>query len=94
LKSERGEFYSLRVYSLTGLPHDSKCREVLYPLQRRTVKFQRVAAQNRFFIFVREVIAREQLVNFVAAFDRVENFVREIAAEEKRLAAAFRDGGI
>ncbi len=38
---------------------------------------------------MREIVALQQFVNFVAALCGIEDFVGEVAAEEKRVAPAF-----
>jgi hypothetical protein len=52
-------------------------------LQCWPIKIHRVAAENSFLVFLREIVASEQFVDFVAALSGVKNLVGEVAAEEK-----------
>ena len=64
-----------------------QCDDLIDP-----VKLLRVGREDRFFIALVNVFAREQLVDLVAAMLGVEAFVRKIGGEKKRLVARFLDG--
>src|SRR4030095_9735044 len=55
----------------------------------KSIKPARIAAEDSFFIRLRQVAARQQFVDLPAAFLGVEDFVGKIAAEYKRLAPRF-----
>ena len=64
-----------------------QCDDLIDP-----VKLLRVGREDRFFIILVNVFAREQLVDLVAAMLGVEAFVRKIGGEKKRFIARFPNG--
>src|SRR6266550_1117248 len=66
-------------------------KQLRQPLALDAVKLLCVGREDRFFIGLIEVFAREQLVDLVAAMLGVEAFVGKIGGEKKRLIARFLD---
>src|SRR5437879_1932957 len=56
----------------------------------QSVEARGVAAQYRLFVGVGQIFALEQAGDFLSTLLRVENFVRKIAAKDKRLASRFQ----
>jgi len=50
--------------------------------QGREIESRGIAAQDGFFVFLRQIVPLQKFVDLMPAFRRVENFVREVAAEE------------
>src|SRR4030095_4553812 len=90
LRGERHRISALRkpAKQKSRLKWKSKRRAFLRALP---VEPQRVAAQRAFLVGLREIVTFEQLVDLMTALGGVEDFVREVAAEEKRFSPAFLD---